>query len=133
MKTASNKCWINMVTWSFLPFDVSVILNLSIDSSIPAIRLDCSQSPIFLWDFRDSNASIELPPSLFVRASATWGECLNYRVGPSQVTPVPLGILDTLPRLRSLLQTKMTAVQSKLASPENPTEKWGTVNSLPFA
>ena len=49
-------------------------------------RVDCSQSPIFPWDFRDSNASIELPPSLFVRASATWGECLNYRGGPSQVT-----------------------------------------------
>ena len=50
-------------------------------------KLDCSQSPTFSWDFRDySNASIELPPSLFVRASATWGECLNYRGGPSQVT-----------------------------------------------
>ena len=49
-------------------------------------QVDCSQSPIFLWDFRDLNASIELPPSLFVRASATWGECLNYRGGPSQVT-----------------------------------------------
>ena len=48
--------------------------------------VDCSQSPIFPWDFRDSNASIELPPSLFVRASATWGECLDYRGGPSQVT-----------------------------------------------
>ena len=47
----------------------------------PAFLLDCSQSPIFPWDFRDSNASIELPPSLFVRASATWGECLNYRGG----------------------------------------------------
>ena len=44
---------------------------------------DCSQSPIFPWDFRDL---IELPPSLFVRASATWGECLNYRGGPGQVT-----------------------------------------------
>ena len=30
MKTASHKCGINMVTWSFLPFAVSVILNLSI-------------------------------------------------------------------------------------------------------
>ena len=74
-----------------------------------------------------------------MRASATWGECLNYRGGPSQVTlheerrlptPAPLGILDTLPRLRSLLQTKMAAVQSKLASLENPTEKWGTVNRV---
>ena len=40
--------------------------------------LDCSQSPIFPWDFRDSYATIELPPSLLVRASATWGEVLNY-------------------------------------------------------
>ena len=49
-----------------------------------AIQLvDCSQSPIFPWDFQDWNASIELPPSLFVRASATWGECLNYRGGGS--------------------------------------------------
>ena len=32
--------------------------------------LDCSQSPIFPWDFLDSYASIELPPSLIVRASA---------------------------------------------------------------
>ena len=85
--------------------------------------VDCSQSPILPWDFRDSNASIELPPSLFVRASATWGECLNYRGGPSQVTLSPLGSLDTLPRLRSLLQTKMAAVQSKRSSLENPTEK----------
>ena len=34
------------------------------------LNLDSSQSPIFLWDFRDSNASIELPPSLFVRVSS---------------------------------------------------------------
>ena len=32
----------------------------------------------------DSNVSIELLPSLFVRASATWGECLNYRGGPNK-------------------------------------------------
>ena len=25
-----------------------------------------------------------LPPSWFLKASATWGECLNYRAGPSQ-------------------------------------------------
>ena len=37
------------------------------------ISSDCSQSPIFPWDFRDSCASIELPPSWFVTASATWG------------------------------------------------------------
>ena len=97
--------------------------------------LDCSQSPIFPWDFRDSYASIELPPSWFVRANATWEECLNYRGGPSQVTlrsvknkyfsrrlptPGPLGSLNTLPRLCSLLQTKMVAVQSKRTSLENP-------------
>ena len=37
--------------------------------------------PYFSWDFRDSKASIERQPSLFVRASATWGECLKYRAG----------------------------------------------------
>ena len=63
--------------------------------------------PYFSWDFRDLYASIELPPSWFVRVSATWGECLNYRGGPSQAT----------------LQTKMAAVQLKRASLENPTEK----------
>ena len=57
--------------------------------------LDCSQSPIFLWDFRDSYASTELPPSLFVRASTTWGECLNYRGGPNQVTLRSVKILLT--------------------------------------
>ena len=44
-----------------------------------------------------------------------------------KITPVlqagPLGSLDTLPRLRSLLQTKMAAVQSKRTSLENRTEK----------
>ena len=56
---------------------------------------DCSQCPICPWDFRDSNTSIELSPSLFVRASATSGECLNYRGGPSQVT-LRSGSLDSL-------------------------------------
>ena len=45
-----------------------------------------------------------------------------------KITPVLqagplLGSLDTLPRLRSLLQTKMAAVQSKRTSLENRTEK----------
>ena len=31
-------------------------------------NIDCSLSPIFPWDFRDSFASIELPPSRFVTA-----------------------------------------------------------------
>ena len=73
----------------------------------------CMQSPIFPRDFRDSNALIELPPSLFVRASATWRECLNYRGGtsrPSQVT------------LRQ---------QFKLMSLKNPTEKiWDCEQSI---
>ena len=31
-------------------------------------RTDCSQSSIFPWDFRDSYASLELPPSWFIKA-----------------------------------------------------------------
>ena len=31
LKTASGTCRINMVTWSFLPFAVNVILNLCIN------------------------------------------------------------------------------------------------------
>ena len=97
--------------------------------------------PLFsAGDSRDRYASIALPPSWFVKASAIWGECLNYRgegsgVGrrrenfpsPTILTPTPasLGSLDTLHRSRSLLQTKMAAVRSKRTSPENPTEKWG--------
>ena len=38
-------------------------------------------------------------------------------------TPAPLGSLDTLPRSRSLLQTKMAVVPSKRTGLENPTEK----------
>ena len=89
-------------------------------------NLDCSQSPIFPWDFRDSYASTELPPSLFVRASATWGECQKLPRGHApqcNLTRPPSVVFDTLPRLRSLLQTKMAAVQSKRTSLENPTEK----------
>ena len=54
---------------------------LKLDISSDGAILDCLQSPIFPWDFRDSEASIELPPSLFVRGSATWEECLKYRGG----------------------------------------------------
>ena len=46
------------------------------------------------------------------------------------LTRAPLGSLGTLPRLRSPLQTKMAEVRSKHMSFKNPTEKWGTVNSL---
>ena len=53
---------------------------------------DRTQSPIFPWDFRDSLALIELPPS--------WIDCKSDRI-----------------------QTKLTAVQSKRTSLENPTKK----------
>ena len=50
----------------------------------------------------------------------------NFRF-PSPIiltpTPAPLGSLDTLPRSRSLLQTKMAAVPSKRTGLENPMEK----------
>ena len=46
------------------------------------------------------------------------------------LTRVPLGSLDTLPRLRSPLQTKMEGTRSQRTSLENSTEKEGTVNSL---
>ena len=48
--------------------------------------VDCSQSPIFLWDLRDLYASIELPPYWFVRVSATWGE-QGWRSGESTRLP----------------------------------------------
>ena len=40
-------------------------------------------------------------------------------------SPAPLGSLDTLPRSRSLLQTKMAAIPSQRTGLENPTEKYG--------
>ena len=36
--------------------------------------------------------------------------------------PAPLGSIDTIPRLRSLLQTKMAVVPPKRMNLENPTE-----------
>ena len=91
---------------------------------------------------------MELPPSWFVKASATWGECLNYRgererdfvelgrgsekieknifPAASQLCSPPLGSLDTLPRSRSLSQTKMAAMAAaplKRTSLDNISEK----------
>lgn len=43
--------------------------------------VDCSQSAIFPWDFQDLYALIELLPSSFATASATWGECLKLLRG----------------------------------------------------
>ena len=54
--------------------------------------------PIFPRDFRDWLGSMELPPS------ARSGE--NFQLTP---TPAPFCSLNTLPRSRSLLQTKMAA------------------------
>ena len=50
-------------------------------------------SMVKYWDLgcSDSYASVELPPSWFVMASATWGECPNYQCtltrGPRQPGP----------------------------------------------
>ena len=42
--------------------------------------LDCSQPSLFFRGILETRyASMELPPSYFVKASAIWGECLNYR------------------------------------------------------
>ena len=87
--------------------------------------IDCPQSLIFPWHFRVSYASIELPPSWFVTASASWRECLNYQGGwgggsnqgtLSRRGKEPPDSRSTLPRLRSPLQTKMTGV-GKLKHP----------------
>ena len=53
---------------------------------------------------------MELPLSWFVKASAIWGECRNYR------GELEWWLVDTLPRTRSLLQFKMVAARSKRTS-----------------
>ena len=45
------------------------------------------------------------------------------KTAASQLRSPPLGSLDTLPRSRSILQTKMVAAPSNRAGLENPTEK----------
>ena len=89
---------------------------------------------------------MELPPSWFVQANAIWGECLNYRgerewgliergrgsekiifPAASQLRSPPLGSLDTLPRSRSLLQTKMAAAPSNI-----PGTNYGRVLGVSF-
>ena len=84
--------------------------------------MDCSQFPLGFSRLRYT--SIELPPSWIVKASVTWGECLNYRGGPlSGYVDPPHSrssrYLDALSRLRSALQSKMAAVRSKPTSLEN--------------
>ena len=79
---------------------------------------------------------VSLPPSWFVTASASWGECLNFQGGREWVrerrkpTRGSLGSLDALFRWRSRLQTKMAEVRSKRASLKNPAEKQKKVKSL---
>ena len=72
--------------------------------------LDCSQSTFFSVGFSR--------PVRFDGAAV--GLLKRVILTP---TPAPLGSLDTLPRPRSLLQTKMAAVPSKRTGLENPTEK----------
>ena len=105
-------------------------------------KLDCSQSPYFSVGFsrpvrfdgaaailvckseRDLGRVSKLPRG----GERSWEAAGNlfFRFPSITIltpTPAPLGSLDTLPRSRSLLQTKMAAVPSKRTGLENPTEK----------
>ena len=85
---------------------------------------------------------MELPPSWFVKSEYDLGRVSKLPRGGERsweaagkiffrfpsitiltLTPAPLGSLETLPRSRSLLQTKMVPVPSKRTGLENPTEK----------
>ena len=104
--------------------------------------LDCSQSPYFSVGFsrpvgfdgaaailvckskRDLGRVSKLPRGGERSWKAT-GKIFFRFPSPTILTPTPapLGSLDTLPRSRSLLQTKMAAIPSKRTGLENPTEK----------
>ena len=96
--------------------------------------LDCSQSPIFPRDFRDSYA-YRTPAILLCNGESNLGTVSNLREvggggkGVSQDTLIERGrrsvkiSLDTLPRLRPPLQTKVAGVRLKHTRLENPTEK----------
>ena len=58
--------WMCSVTWELFPGVFETV----------------HSPPISPWDSRDWYASMELPPSWFVKVSAIWGECLNYRGEP---------------------------------------------------
>ena len=63
---------------------------------------------------------MELPPFWFAKASVIWGRVSKLLRGGG------VGVscsLDTLPRWRLRLQTKMAATPSKRTSLENPMEK----------
>ena len=74
--------------------------------------------------YRDSHASMELPTSWFVKASAIWRVSKLTTEGSGSgnaYPPLPLGSLGTYPRLRSPLQTKMSGPRSKCTSLQIPT------------
>ena len=85
--------------------------------TVPHSKVDCSQSHIFSVGFTRLVRFDRTSAILVCRGkNATW------RVFPIHA---PLSSSDTLPRLRSLLQTKMAGVRSKRTSLENPREKIG--------
>ena len=119
-----------------------VILSVSSQTGNEKSILDCSQSPYFSVGFSrlvrfDGTAAIlvcksernlgrvsKLPRGAGVGVSIVGdGKRKNIFPAASQLRSPPLGSLDTLPRLRSLLQTKMGAAPSKHTGLENPTEK----------
>ena len=106
------------------------------------LLVDCSQSPYFSVGFsrpvrfdgttsilvckseRDLGRVSKLPRGAGVGVSIVReGKRKNIFPAASQLRSPPLGSLDTLPRSRSLLQTKMAAAPSKRTGLENPTEK----------
>ena len=97
-----------------------------IDKSV-RVNIDCPQSAYFSVGFSrlvrfDGAAAI-----LVCKSERDLGRVSKLpRGGERQLAPTtaPLGSLDTLPRSRSLLQTKMVAAPSKRTSlAENPPEK----------
>ena len=86
-----------------------------------------------------------LPPSWFVKASAIWGEYLNYRGEGSGIgrqrdpfltqltpTPAPLGSLDTLPRSRSPLYL-WQQFHRRVPASKIPRKNRETVKSIKFS
>ena len=115
---------------------------VSVIKRFDCIPLDCSQSPYFSVGFsrpvrfdgiaailvckseRDLGRVSKLPRGAGVGVSIV-GEGKRKNIFPVafQLRSPPLGSLDTLPRSRLLLQTKMAAAPSKPTGLENPTEK----------
>ena len=76
------------------------------------------QSPLFFRGIFETRTLRSNSHHQFVKASATWGECLNYQVSPSQGTltgvPAPLGSLHILPRLPSPLTNSQGCKNSSM-------------------